>query len=95
MLLCTAAFGSLRPEKCPQVCTNSSRKPVIQPPQEQQQGQERCNLPPAQQDETVCAARVGEGSLDEVHLDQIPKRQEIPEEKKTETLPSKDEHLQT
>ncbi|XP_075276867.1 LIM and calponin homology domains-containing protein 1 isoform X1 [Opisthocomus hoazin] len=84
-----------RPEKCPQVCTNSSRKPVIQPPQEQQQGQERCNLPPAQQDETVCAARVGEGSLDEVHLDQIPKRQEIPEEKKTETLPSKDEHLQT
>lgn len=93
--LCTAAFGSLRPEKCPQVGINSSGKPVIQPPQEQQRGQEKCNLPPAEQDETVCTAQVGEGSLKEVHLGQTSKLQEVPEENETETLSSKDEHLQT
>lgn len=93
--LCTAAFGSLRPEKCPQVCINSSGKPVMQPPQEQQQGQEKCNLPPAGQDETICTAQVDEGSLSEVHLGQTSKLQEVPEENKRETLSSKDEHLQT
>lgn len=93
--LCTAAFGSLRPEKCPQVCINSSGKPVIQPLQEQQQGQEKSNLPPAGQDETVCTAQVGEGNLNEVHLGQTSKLQEVSEENKTETLSSKDEHLQT
>ncbi|XP_054238786.1 LIM and calponin homology domains-containing protein 1 [Indicator indicator] len=86
---------TMRPEKCPQVCVNSSGKPVIQPPQEEQQEQEKCNLPPAGQDETVCTARVGEGSLNEVHLDQTSKLQEVPEENKTETLSSKDEHPQT
>ncbi|XP_074010469.1 LIM and calponin homology domains-containing protein 1 isoform X2 [Numenius arquata] len=84
-----------RPEKCPQVCINSSGKPVIQPPQEEQQGQEECNLPPAGQDETVCTAQVDEGSLNKVHLGQTSKLQEVPEESKMETLPSKDEHLQT
>ncbi|XP_009278406.1 PREDICTED: LIM and calponin homology domains-containing protein 1 isoform X3 [Aptenodytes forsteri] len=84
-----------RPEKSPQVCINSSGKPVVQPPQEQQQGQEKCNLPPAGQDETICTAQVGEGSLNEVHLGQMSKLQEVPEENKTETLSSKDEHLQT
>ncbi|KAM6400997.1 LIM and calponin homology domains-containing protein 1 isoform 12-T14 [Pluvialis apricaria] len=84
-----------RPEKCPQVCINSSGKPVIQPPQEQQQGQEKCNLPPAGQDETICTAQVDEGSLNEVHLGQTSKLQEVPEENKRETLSSKDEHLQT
>ncbi|KAM6267537.1 LIM and calponin homology domains-containing protein 1 isoform 7-T7 [Spheniscus humboldti] len=84
-----------RPEKCPQVCINSSGKPVVQLPQEQQQGQEKCNLPPAGQDETICTAQVGEGSLNEVHLGQMSKLQEVPEENKTEMLSSKDEHLQT
>ncbi|KAM6071443.1 LIM and calponin homology domains-containing protein 1 isoform 8-T9 [Theristicus caerulescens] len=83
-----------RPEKCPQVCINSSGKAVIQSPQEQQQGQEKYNLPPAGQDETICTAQVGEGSLTEVHLGQTPKLQEVPEENKEETLSSKDEHLQ-
>lgn len=92
--LCTAAFGSLRPEKCSQVCSNSSGKPITQPPQEEQQGQEKNNLPPAGQDETICTAQVGEGSLNEVHLGQTSKLQEVPEENKTETLSSKDEHLQ-
>ncbi|XP_074444028.1 LIM and calponin homology domains-containing protein 1 isoform X11 [Larus michahellis] len=84
-----------RPEKCPQVCINSSGKPVIQPSQEEQQGQEKCNLPPAGQDETICTAQVDEGSLNEVHLGQTSKLQEVPEESKRETLSSKDEHLQT
>ncbi|XP_075608362.1 LIM and calponin homology domains-containing protein 1 isoform X7 [Balearica regulorum gibbericeps] len=84
-----------RPEKCPQVGINSSGKPVIQPLQEQQRGQEKCNLPPAEQDETICTAQVGEGSLKEVHLGQTSKLQEVPEENETETLSSKDEHLQT
>ncbi|KAM6205909.1 LIM and calponin homology domains-containing protein 1 [Sarcoramphus papa] len=83
-----------RPEKCPQVCINSSGKPAIQPQQEQQQGQEKCNLPSAGQDETICTAQVGEGSLNEVHLGQTSKLQEVPEENKKETLSSKDEHLQ-
>uniref|UniRef100_A0A8B9YZ65 LIM and calponin homology domains 1 n=1 Tax=Buteo japonicus TaxID=224669 RepID=A0A8B9YZ65_9AVES len=86
---------TMRPEKCPQVCINSSGKPVIQPLQEQQQGQEKSNLPPAGQDETVCTAQVGEGNLNEVHFGQTSKLQEVSEEKKTETLSSKDEHLQT
>ncbi|XP_074947699.1 LIM and calponin homology domains-containing protein 1 isoform X2 [Phalacrocorax aristotelis] len=84
-----------RPEKCPQPCIDSSGKPVIQPPQEQQQGQENCSPPPAGQDETVCTAPVGEGSPNEVHLGQTSKLQEVPGENKTETLSSKDEHLQT
>ncbi|XP_065554306.1 LIM and calponin homology domains-containing protein 1 isoform X4 [Lathamus discolor] len=84
-----------RPEKCSQVCSNSSGKPITQPPQEEQQGQEKYNLPPAGQDETICTAQVGEGSLNEVHLGQMSKLQEVPEENKTETLSSKDEHLQT
>ncbi|XP_074678513.1 LIM and calponin homology domains-containing protein 1 isoform X1 [Strix aluco] len=86
---------TLRPEKCPQVCINSSGKPVIQPPQERQPGQEKCNLPPAGQDETICTPQVGEGSLNEVRLGQMSKLQEVPEENKMETLSSKDEHLQT
>ncbi|XP_052636131.1 LIM and calponin homology domains-containing protein 1 isoform X2 [Harpia harpyja] len=86
---------TMRPEKCPQVCINSSGKPVIQPLQEQQQGQEKSNLPPAGRDETVCTAQVGEGNLNEVHLGQTSKLQEVSEENKTETLSSKDEHLQT
>ncbi|XP_064916852.1 LIM and calponin homology domains-containing protein 1 isoform X11 [Columba livia] len=85
----------MRPEKCPQVCTNSSGTPVIQPLQEQQQGQEENNLPPAGQDETIPTAQVGEGSLNEVHLDQTSELQEVPEENKMETSSSKDEHLQT
>lgn len=93
--LCAAAFGSLRPEKSPQACINNSGKPIIPPPQEQQQGQEKCNIPSAGQDETICTAQVGEGSLNEVHLDQTSKLQEVPGENKTETLSSKDEHLQT
>ncbi|XP_059674229.1 LIM and calponin homology domains-containing protein 1 [Gavia stellata] len=84
-----------RPEKCPQVCINSSGKPIAQPPPEEQQGQEECNLPPAGQDETICTAQVGEGSLNEVHLGQTSKLQEVPEENKMETLSSKDERLQT
>lgn len=94
MSLYTAAFGSLRPEKSPQVSVNSSGKLVIQPPQDQQQRQEKCNLPPPEQDDTICTAPVGEGSLDEVHLDQTSKLQEVLEENKPETLSSKDEHLQ-
>lgn len=94
MSLCTAAFDSLRPEKGPQVCINSSGKPVIQPPQDQQQRQEKCSLPPPEQDDAICTALVGEGSLNEVHHDQTSKLQEALEEKKTETLSSKDEHLQ-
>ncbi|XP_029863672.1 LIM and calponin homology domains-containing protein 1 isoform X3 [Aquila chrysaetos chrysaetos] len=86
---------TMRPEKCPQVCINSSGKPVIQPLQEQQQGQEKSNLPPAGQDEAVCTAQVGEGNLNEVHLGQTSKLQEVSEENKTEALSSKDEHLQT
>ncbi|XP_051473388.1 LIM and calponin homology domains-containing protein 1 isoform X6 [Apus apus] len=84
-----------RPEKSPQVCNNSSGKPVTQLPQEQQQGQEKCSLPPAGQDESICTAQVGEGSRNEVHFDQTSKLQEVPEENKMETLASKDEHLQT
>ncbi|XP_067993715.1 LIM and calponin homology domains-containing protein 1, partial [Melanerpes formicivorus] len=84
-----------RPEKCPQVCVNSSGKPAMQPPQEEQQEQEKCNLPPAGQEETVCTAHVGEGSLNEVHLDQTSKLQEVPEDSKRETLSSKAEHPQT
>lgn len=94
MSLCTAAFDSLRPEKSPQVCINSSGKPVIQPPQDQQQRQEKCSLPPPEQDDAICTALMGEGSLNEVHLDQTSKLQEALEENKTETLSSKDEHLQ-
>ncbi|XP_074760815.1 LIM and calponin homology domains-containing protein 1 isoform X1 [Athene noctua] len=86
---------TLRPEKCPQACINSSGKPVIQPPQEQQPGQEKCNLPPAGQEETICTPQVGECSLNEVHLGQMSKLQDVPEENKMETLSSKDEHLQT
>ncbi|OPJ71058.1 LIM and calponin-like proteiny domains-containing protein 1 isoform A [Patagioenas fasciata monilis] len=86
---------TMRPEKSPQVCTNSSGTSVIQPLQEQQQGQEENNLPPAGQDETIPTAQVGEGSLKEVHLDQTSELQEVPEENKMETLSSKDEHLQT
>ncbi|XP_028940638.1 LIM and calponin homology domains-containing protein 1, partial [Antrostomus carolinensis] len=86
---------TMRPEKSPQACINNSGKPIIQPPQEQQQGQEKCSLPSAGQDETICTAQVGEGSLNEVHLDQTSKLQEVPGENKTETLSSKDEHLQT
>lgn len=92
--LCTAAFGSLRPEKCAQVCSTSSGKPVMLPQQEQQ-GQERCDLPPAGQDDTICTAQVGEHSLNEVHPDQTSKLQDVPEENKNETLSAKDEHLQT
>ncbi|XP_053922274.1 LIM and calponin homology domains-containing protein 1 isoform X3 [Cuculus canorus] len=85
----------MRPEKSPQVCINSSAKPIIQPLQEEQHGQEKCNLPSAVQDETICTAQVGECSLNEEHLDHTSKLQEVPEENKTETLSSKDEHLQT
>ncbi|XP_035182100.1 LIM and calponin homology domains-containing protein 1 isoform X3 [Oxyura jamaicensis] len=83
-----------RPEKCPQVCNTSSGKPVVLPQQEQQ-GQERCDLPPAGQEDNICTAQVGERSLNEVHLDQTSKLQEVPEENKNETLSAKDEHLQT
>lgn len=93
--LCTTAFGSLRPEKCPQVYTNSSEKPVREPPQEQQQGQEKDSLPPTGQDEIISTARVGEDGHNEVHLGQTSKLQEVPEENKMETLSSKDGHLQT
>ncbi|KAM9381963.1 LIM and calponin homology domains-containing protein 1 isoform 2-T2 [Phaethornis superciliosus] len=86
---------TVRPAKSPQVCINSSGKPVIQLQQEQQQGQEKCNLPPAGQDQTICTAQAGEGSLDEVHLDQKSKLPKVPEENEIETLSSKDEHLQT
>ncbi|XP_021249402.1 LIM and calponin homology domains-containing protein 1 isoform X2 [Numida meleagris] len=86
---------AVRPEKSPQVCITSSGKPVILPQQEQQQGQERCSLPPAGQEDTVCTAQVGDYSLNEVHLDQTSKLQVVPEENRTETLSSKDEHLQT
>ncbi|KAM9193593.1 LIM and calponin homology domains-containing protein 1 isoform 2-T2 [Mergus octosetaceus] len=85
---------TVRPEKCPQVCSTSSGKPVMLPQQEQQ-GQERCDLPPAGQDNTICTAQVGERSLNEVHPDQTSKVQEVPEENKNETLSAKDEHLQT
>ncbi|XP_068536323.1 LIM and calponin homology domains-containing protein 1 isoform X4 [Anas acuta] len=85
---------TVRPEKCPQVCSTSSGKPVMLPQQEQQ-GQERCDLPPAGQDDTICTAQVGEHSLNEVHPDQTSKLQEVPEENKNETLSAKDEHLQT
>ncbi|XP_065593158.1 LIM and calponin homology domains-containing protein 1 isoform X6 [Cyrtonyx montezumae] len=84
-----------RPEKSPQVCITSSGKPVILPQQEQQQGQERCSLPPAGQEDTVCTAQVGDRSLNEVHLDQTSELQVVPEENRTETLSSKDERLQT
>ncbi|XP_027542128.1 LIM and calponin homology domains-containing protein 1 isoform X3 [Neopelma chrysocephalum] len=84
-----------RPEKCPQVCINISEKPAIQPPQEQQQGQEKDSLPPTGQDEIICTAQVGENGHNEVHLGQTSKLQEVPEENKMETLSSKDEHLQT
>ncbi|KAM6345596.1 LIM and calponin homology domains-containing protein 1 [Podargus strigoides] len=86
---------AMRPDKSPQVCVNSSGKPVIQPPQQQQQGQEKCNLPPAGQDETICTAQMGEGSLNEVHSDQTSKLQDVSEENKTKTFSSEDEHLQT
>ncbi|XP_030305342.1 LIM and calponin homology domains-containing protein 1 isoform X2 [Calypte anna] len=86
---------TVRPAKSPQVCINSSGKPVIQLQQEQQQGQEKCNLPPAGQDQTICTAQAGEDSLDEVHLDQKSKLPKVPEENEIETLSSKDEHPQT
>ncbi|XP_027312990.1 LIM and calponin homology domains-containing protein 1 isoform X9 [Anas platyrhynchos] len=85
---------TVRPEKCAQVCSTSSGKPVMLPQQEQQ-GQERCDLPPAGQDDTICTAQVGEHSLNEVHPDQTSKLQDVPEENKNETLSAKDEHLQT
>lgn len=91
--LCTTAFGSLRAEKCPQGYTNSSGKPAIEPSQEQQQGQED-SLPPTGQDEIISSAQVAEDGHSEVHLGQTSKLQEAPEENKTETLSSKDEHLQ-
>ncbi|XP_032540951.1 LIM and calponin homology domains-containing protein 1 isoform X3 [Chiroxiphia lanceolata] len=83
-----------RPEKCPQVCINISEKPAIQPPQEQQQGQEKDSLPPTGQDEIICTAQVGENGHNEVQFGQTSKLQEVPEENKMETLSSKDEHLQ-
>lgn len=92
--LCTTAFGSLRPEKCPQVYTNSSGKPAVEPPQEQQQGQED-SLPHTGQDEIISTARVAEDGHSEDPLGQTPELQEVPEEKKMETLSSKDEHLKT
>lgn len=94
--LYATAFGSLRPEKCPQVYTNSSGKPSIEPPQEQQQGQD--SLPPTGQDEitsTACTAQVAEDDNNEVHIGQASKLQEVAEENKMGTLSSKDEHLQT
>ncbi|XP_059700910.1 LIM and calponin homology domains-containing protein 1 isoform X6 [Haemorhous mexicanus] len=83
-----------RPEKCPQVYTNSSGKPAIEPLQEQQQGQED-SLPPVGQDEIINTAQVAEDGNSEVHLGQTSKLQEVPDENKMETLSSKDEHLQT
>ncbi|XP_066404578.1 LIM and calponin homology domains-containing protein 1 [Molothrus aeneus] len=83
-----------RPEKCPQVYTNSSGKRAIEPSQEQQQGQED-SLPPTRQDEIISTAQVAEDGNSEVHLGQTSKLQEVPEENKMETLSSKDEHLQT
>lgn len=91
--LCATAFGSLRPEKCPQGYTNSSGKPAVEPSQEQQQGQEE-SLPPTGPDEIISSAQVAEDGHNEVHLGQTSKLQEVPEENKTETLSSKDEHLQ-
>ncbi|XP_027498465.1 LIM and calponin homology domains-containing protein 1 isoform X3 [Corapipo altera] len=85
---------TMRPEKCPQVCINISEKPAIQPPQEQQQGQEKDSLPPTGQDEIICTAQVGENGHNEVQLGQTSKLQEVPEENKMQTLSSKDEHLQ-
>ncbi|XP_054150581.1 LIM and calponin homology domains-containing protein 1 isoform X2 [Melozone crissalis] len=82
-----------RPEKCPQVYTNRSGKPAIEPPQEQQQGQED-RLPPTGEDEIISTAQVAENGNSEVHLGQKSKLQEVPEENKMETLSSKDEHLQ-
>ncbi|KAM3672608.1 LIM and calponin homology domains-containing protein 1 isoform 1-T1 [Ammospiza maritima maritima] len=84
----------MRPEKCPQVYTNSSGKPAIEPPQEQQQGQED-RLPPTGEDDIISTAQVAEDDNSEVHLGQKSKLQEVPEENKMETLSSKDEHLQT
>ncbi|XP_039554695.1 LIM and calponin homology domains-containing protein 1 isoform X6 [Passer montanus] len=83
-----------RPQKCPQVYTNSSGKPAIEPLQEQQQGQEH-SLPPTGQDEIISTAQVAEDGNNEVHLVQTSKLQEVPEENKMEALSSKDEHLQT
>ncbi|KAM4781895.1 LIM and calponin homology domains-containing protein 1 isoform 4-T4 [Cyanocitta cristata] len=83
-----------RPEKCPQVYTNSSGKPATEPLQEQQQGQEKDSLPPTGQDEIISTAQVGEDGNNEVHLGQTSKLPEVPEENKMETLPSKDERLQ-
>ncbi|XP_041343164.1 LIM and calponin homology domains-containing protein 1 isoform X4 [Pyrgilauda ruficollis] len=83
-----------RPQKCPQVYTNSSGKPSIEPLQEQQQGQED-SLPPTGQDEIISTAQVAEDGNNEVHLFQASKLQEVPEENKMEALSSKDEHLQT
>ncbi|KAM7021391.1 LIM and calponin homology domains-containing protein 1 [Passerculus sandwichensis] len=83
-----------RPEKCPQVYTSSSGKPAIEPPQEQQQGQED-RLPPTGEDDIISTAQVAEDGNSEVHLGQKSKLQEVPEENKMETLSSKDEHLQT
>lgn len=92
--LCTTAFGSLRPEKCPQGYANSSGQPAIEPLQEQQQGQED-SFPPPAQDEIISSTQVADDGHNEVHLGQTSKFQEIPEENKMETLSSKDEHLQT
>ncbi|XP_048158749.1 LIM and calponin homology domains-containing protein 1 isoform X2 [Corvus hawaiiensis] len=88
------AKKTTRPEKCPQVYTNSSGKPAIEPLQEQQQGQEKDSLPPTGQDEIISTAQVGEDGHSEVHLGQTSKLPEVPEENKMETLSSKDERLQ-
>ncbi|XP_033369406.1 LIM and calponin homology domains-containing protein 1 [Parus major] len=85
---------TMRPEKCPQVYTNSSGKPAIEPPQEQQQGQ-KDSLPPTGQDEIISTAQVAEDDHNEVQFGQTSKLQEVPEENIMETLSSKDEHLQT
>ncbi|XP_068870310.1 LIM and calponin homology domains-containing protein 1 isoform X1 [Aphelocoma coerulescens] len=82
-----------RPEKCPQVYTNSSGKPATEPLQEQQHGQEKDSLPPTGQ-EIISTAQVGEDGHNEVHLGQTSKLPEVPEENKMETFPSKDERLQ-
>ncbi|XP_010211355.1 PREDICTED: LIM and calponin homology domains-containing protein 1-like [Tinamus guttatus] len=84
-----------RPEECPQVCTNSSGKVATQPQQEHQQEQERCNLPPAGQNDIISTAQVGDHSLNKVHSDETSNLQEVPEENKNETVSSKNEHLQT
>ncbi|XP_025893204.1 LIM and calponin homology domains-containing protein 1 isoform X1 [Nothoprocta perdicaria] len=84
-----------RPEKYPQVCNNSSGKLATQPQQEQQQEQERCDLPPVGQNDIISTAQMGDHSLNEVPPDQTSNLQEVSEENKNETLSSENEHLQT